>query len=92
MSGVATAAGSAPGHLAVRVRMVETTGGATSEASTAASFNAQPAAEAFIRAEVTKCKAFGSIGGRHWGRNHADHQVYYWIETDQETASVRDRG
>lgn len=78
-------------HLAVRVRMVETADGATSVASTAASFAGHPAAEAFIRSEVMKCKAFGCVGRRHWGRNHTEHQVYYWIETDQETASVRDR-
>jgi hypothetical protein len=88
VNSVPTAAPS-PVHLGVRVRMVETSEGATSVASTAASFAGHSAAEAFIRAEVMKCKTFGSVGRRHWGRNHAEHQVHYWIETDQETASVQ---
>jgi hypothetical protein len=82
---------SVSGHLRVRVRMVETVDGATSAAATAGRFTGQRAAEAFMRAETMKCKAFGSVGRRHWGRNHADHQVFYWIETDQETASVRNQ-
>ena len=84
--------GSSPVHLGVRVRMVETSNGATTAASTAGRFAGHSAAEAFIRAEVMKCKSFGSAGQHHWGRNHAEHQVRYWIETDQETASVRNHG
>jgi hypothetical protein len=71
--------------------MVESLNGETSRPALVASFPGRRAAEAFMRREVMKCENFGTVANRHWGRHDPDHQFYYWIESDQETASVKDR-
>ena len=92
MAADSAALNAAPEHFPVRVRMVESVNGATSPPQIAAGFISAEAAESFIRSEIAKCPNFGKIANRHWCRHHADHQVHYWIETDQETASVKDAG
>jgi hypothetical protein len=77
------------GHLPVRVRIVECANGIASEAKIAASFAEEGEAEAFIRSKVANDKSFRFDTGRHWGETTAGDQVCYWIETDQETASVK---
>jgi len=73
-------------HLPFRVRMVACAYGVVSTARIAARFEAEGAAEAFIRSKIANG---GSGDGRDWGQNAAGIRICYWIETDQETASVK---
>jgi len=75
--------------LRYRIRMVECTKAGTREVQTVADFENEAAAEAFIRTKIAAGKSAGSSAGRHWGENAAGDQICYWIETDQETASVK---
>ena len=75
--------------LRVRVRMVECANGAASATQIAARFKDEASAEAFIRSKTESGKSSGSNAGRHWGENAAGDQVCYWIETDQETDTVK---
>jgi hypothetical protein len=72
-----------------RVRMVACANGAASAARTAGSFANEAAAKAFIRSRLEIGRSSGSKADRHWGENAAGDQICYWIETDQETASVQ---
>jgi hypothetical protein len=76
-------------QLPFRVRMVACAGGTAGAAEMVASFEEEAAAEAFIRSKVANGKNAGSDSGRHWGQNAAGDQICYWIENDQETASVK---
>ena len=71
-----------------RVRMVVCTRIGTREVQTIADFEEEAAAKAFIRSKVGGGENAGSNAGRHWGENAGGDQVCYWIENDQETASV----
>jgi hypothetical protein len=75
--------------LPFRVRMVECANGTAGASRIAASFEEEDAARAFIRSKVANGGSFGSDAGRHWAENAAGDQVCYWIETGQETASVK---
>jgi hypothetical protein len=75
--------------LPFRVRMVACAGGSAGAAEVVARFEEEAAAEAFIRSKVAHGNNAGFDSGRHWGQNAAGDQVCYWIETDQETTSVK---
>ena len=74
--------------LSYRIRMVECTKAGAREVQTVADFESEAAAEAFIRIKLTGGESASSSAGRYWGENAAGDQICYWIETDQETASV----
>jgi hypothetical protein len=69
--------------------MVECANGIASESKIAASFAEEVAAKAYIRSKVANDTSFRFGASRHWGQNTTGDQVCYWIETDQETASVK---
>jgi hypothetical protein len=75
--------------LRYRIRMVECTRAGAREVQTVADFENEAAAEAFIRMKIAAGPSADSSAGRHWGKNAAGDQICYWIETDQETASVK---